>query len=48
MNYFAFDYGMHYSTFVKGFVTDYGVIKHWPDLGHWGLGSNLLFKGLRN
>jgi hypothetical protein len=29
-------------------VTDCGVIEHLPDLGHWGLDSDLLFKGLRN
>jgi hypothetical protein len=30
------------------YVTDRGVIEHSLDLGHWGLGSDLLFKGLRN
>ncbi len=29
-------------------VTDCGVIEHLPDLGHWVLDSDLLFKGLRN
>ncbi len=29
-------------------VTDCGVIEHLPDLGHWGLGSDILFEGLRN
>jgi hypothetical protein len=30
------------------YVTDCGVIEHLPDLGHWGLGFDILFKGLRN
>jgi hypothetical protein len=30
------------------YVTDYGVIEHSPDLGHWGLDADLLFKGLRD
>jgi len=30
------------------YVTDCGVIEHLPDLGHWGLDFDLLFKGLRN
>jgi hypothetical protein len=30
------------------YVTDCGVIEHLPDLGHRGLGADLLFKGLRN
>ncbi len=29
-------------------MTDCGVIEHLPDLGHWGLDSDLLFEGLRN
>jgi hypothetical protein len=29
-------------------VAGCGVIEHLPDFGHWGLGSDLLFKGLRN
>jgi hypothetical protein len=33
---------------IGSFVTDCGVIKHLPDLGHWGLDFDLLFKGLRN
>ncbi len=40
------------STFLKNggviYVTDCGVIEHLPDLGHWGLGADLLFKGLRD
>ncbi len=40
------------SAFLKNggvtYVTDCGVIEHLPDLGHWGLDSDLLFKGLRN
>jgi hypothetical protein len=40
------------STFLKNggvtYVTDYGVTEHLPDLGHWGLDSDLSFKGLRN
>jgi len=33
---------------IRCHVTDCGVIEHLPDLGHWGLDSDLLFKGLRN
>jgi hypothetical protein len=29
-------------------VTDYGVTEHLPDPGHWGLDSDLSFKGLKN
>jgi hypothetical protein len=40
------------SAFLKNggvtYVTDCGVIEHLPDLGHWVLDSDLLFKGLRN
>ncbi len=40
------------SAFLKNggvtYVTDCGVIEHLPDLSHWGLDSDLLFKGLRN
>jgi hypothetical protein len=30
------------------YVAGCGVIEHLPDFGHWGLGFDLLFKGLRN
>ncbi len=36
------------NTKCESSVTDCGVIEHLPDLGHWGLDSDLLFKGLRN
>ncbi len=40
------------SAFLKNggvtYVTDCGVIEHLPNLGHWVLDSDLLFKGLRN
>ncbi len=29
-------------------MTDYGVTEHLPDPGHWGLDSDLSFKGLKN
>jgi hypothetical protein len=34
--------------FPRPIVTDCGVIEHLPDLGHWVLDSDLLFKDLRN
>ncbi len=52
LSHFTKTEGLKDSAFLKNggvtYVTDRGVIEHSPDLGHWGLGSDLLFKGLRN